>query len=245
MNTIERAITYIARFDPKFRDQIAGAPIAEIDRVQNLLGAPIPPVHRQFLLRMGASTDWVSLRQADFSVQALIRHLEQAPWRPPPGFHLIGVDEGEARCHVYLKGAEKDEEMAVVSLPDLDKSEVREIDNWTTAEAGSLAEMLCRPAFQIFRLSKCACEETRIMFKRKEGVLDVADEVGRGLGFELLWYSNSYRKYFEKPGVAFVAGSPPGFALSVKVAADRASDVQEVWEALGNKLDLVPYNKPT
>ncbi len=51
---IDELFSYIASFEPDFAGRTHGASPAEIERFQQMVGFPLPPLYCEFLNRLGA-----------------------------------------------------------------------------------------------------------------------------------------------------------------------------------------------
>ena len=237
-NEIQRSIEYVAQYDAAFAHQIRGATAAQISRVERALGYPLPPVYRDYLERMGSGSDWIGLRQVDFSVDAVAQRLESGDWRPPsPEFTLVGVDRGESFYDAYLTSSGE-----LVTIPDLGEAEGEKIADWMQTEAGSMAEWICGQAFQMLRVRAKHHRETLILRQRQE---DALARVAAIVATQPWWFSTAYGSYFEQAtaNIAICALQPPRRALSLELGAPSESAANTLRDRFIRELGMVPYRK--
>jgi hypothetical protein len=238
MNPIDLAIQYVKTYDPGIR--LLAADPGTLEKIQRI-NPSLPSSYIDFLQRLGGGADWIQLRQIDMNAEAVLRKMEERAWTPPPRFTLIGVDQGEAGYNLYLASSSAGD--IVVSFPDLEPEDQGSLTRWMQAEAGSMAELLCRPVFQAYRIARRINEETFIRTAPGQvPALSQADAIAARSGLEKLWFSNNFRGFYDSAETSAMASKPPGFGLSVRVAGDT-SDFTTIRDRFVEDLGLVPYRK--
>ena len=202
-NPIDQLINFVAERDAPFPDRIKGAGLAEIARLEAAVGRPLPAIYRQFLERMGRSTDWLRFAAARFDIDTMIRYHEFALLPDPPGFLLIGRAQSDPFYDVYL-WQDTPQTLRVVSFPPPPPHDTERFFRDTMWRmAGSLPQMLGDAAGAVFANHRLVCQQ-QIESAAQPGRpprLGQVDAVLAAQGIAPLWYANDWMRTYEAPGL--------------------------------------------
>ncbi|MGA3241801.1 MAG: hypothetical protein ABSG03_36535 [Bryobacteraceae bacterium] len=236
MESIDRIIEFIAGRDPKFPSQIRGAAADEVARLEAAVCRALPAVYRRFLERMGHSMGWLEIGNGQFQIEAQIRYHEQAVLQDPPDYLMIGRCSGDACYDYYLwetRLAEDGETIRrVVSFPPppsqnfeaFARTRIRRI-------AGSLPQLLGDAALSTF------CNHRLTYHRQVEGIgpdgtprLPGLDELLRRHGLPPIWFSNDWRRSYERADLLVTAlESPATGRLIVDVRAENQPGLDAIY----------------
>jgi hypothetical protein len=241
--TIDRIIDFIAERDPPFPRQIEGAPAEAIERLETAVGRPLPAVYRRFLERMGRRLDWLTLADARFDIDSLIKYYEFAVLPDPAGYLLIGRSNGDPYYDVYL-WEEGPGSLRVVSFPP---PPLENVDRFFRTNlrrmAGSLPQRIGDAALSTFR-------DHRLPWRRQiesaaaPGAaprLEQLDALLASASIAPLWYSNDWMRTYESVEAVITAYEVPG---NLRLIVDLRAATQNSFDKLLPPLrDFVKQNQ--
>lgn len=115
---VQRYLDFVDSFVPKYSATIAPAAEEDIERLETLVGRPLPAVYRAALSRMGGSFgDLNAFTNRDFSIQLVLEHYECPPWVFPPRYQLIGGDVEDANDYCFDLESPAQGDFEVVTFP--------------------------------------------------------------------------------------------------------------------------------
>ncbi|HEX5753246.1 MAG TPA: hypothetical protein VFZ09_44005 [Archangium sp.] len=88
---MDEFLTFLGQYDSDYPSSVRGASAERIERLSAVMGQPIPPIHEEFLLRMGSSLGRLEIPNLSFDIEQLIGLYEAEEWRPPPRYAVIAV----------------------------------------------------------------------------------------------------------------------------------------------------------
>lgn len=218
---MDAIVDFIAREDPKFPGAIRGATAPEIERLERAVERPLPAAYRDFLLRMGRSTDWLQLGAARFDIESLIRYHEWDVLGDPPGHLLIGRCNDDPHYNFYLWETASGQSR-IVSFPP---PPVDGFEQWALTKsrriAGSLAQWIGDAALQVLRDYKMP-HHARIGGDSATGESRILglDTVAAEFGLKPLWFSNAWARTYAGPGLMASALETESMRLIVDVRAE-------------------------
>jgi hypothetical protein len=206
---IDRAIEEIARRDQRFPNQIRGASDDEIGALEQYASRAVPPDHRDFLRRMGHSSDWLVLETGDFSIDALITYYASGLPPPPPGYWMIARGMGDTPADMHLRH-EGEDIWRVVSFPPAPRF------NFATFAlthlrpvAGSLPQLLALAALRQLRLPRLPRRAVLEGLGLNQRYLPRLELVLATMGLSPAWYSDDWRLIYDDTELAIVAAELP------------------------------------
>lgn len=180
-------LSYVSQGDPEFSGAIIGATPEEIDRLQFLIGRPLPESYRQFLSIMGKNPGWIDVGSdhntsgtTDIRVvrQWYSEYINKDLHHIPPNCIAISVSGP-----VF--------DVCLEELGPLEEPRVVLSEGFTVYEeyAETLATLTFRIAFHRFQSIRWPYL-VRLLSERREPLLDRAREWASSLGFAPLWFSD-------------------------------------------------------
>ncbi|MDH3493873.1 MAG: SMI1/KNR4 family protein [Acidobacteriota bacterium] len=153
MILFEEVLAYIMDYDPEFPDSIEGASEGEIIELEDRTGGKLPEAYKNFLEVMGRSTGWINIQKLDFSIGTVLEYYRRDTALPVDEFFRIGTDTKDPSYNPHLQMSIVAEDLKVVAFPGCTPETFEETTaRYMTWLAGSLQEMIARPAFRIFEI---------------------------------------------------------------------------------------------
>jgi hypothetical protein len=241
MTIIENCIEFWTSFVPDFTQRIRGSAAAEIAGVERLMKRPLSGIYREFLERMGEDTGPLDLGLYSASPQYLV---EQRPFvlrSLPEGIELFASPTGDDEEDIFLvhgeaTGAEvvRHEDVPLAEDGSFDKSK-------TESVAGSLAELLCLPALNLYHSLRQPFQASYSDKQLREDTLERCRRLAGLFGFEPYWFSNAQTFAARRGNLVIVAKQAPAFVFSLGIAGADEFEFGVVSRALFRELDLEEY----
>jgi hypothetical protein len=222
MTIFQRLVAYVAEFDPRFPDAIAGAAPDEIDELQALVGAPLPEIYHDFLALMGKSMDWITIRRMDLRIGTVLDYYRRERWLPGTRIVRIGTEHEEPRLHPFLEIDLAGGDSEVVCMPACRPEEFEEV-SLTRLEpvAGSLQELVAMPVFRMLEVRAGGRVPAVLKAPRWSGdAWDGVQDVMASASFETLWFSSRSGRAFHRGGDAVAAIQLLGYPLQLFIGID-------------------------
>jgi hypothetical protein len=178
---------YVSQQEPEFSSTIAGATPEEIDRLQFLVGRPLPESYRQFLSIMGKDPGWIDVgddhnTSGTTDIRVIQKwysdYINKNIHHVPP--NCIAISVSGPVFDVCLEELDPLEEPRVVFS---EGSAVYE------EYADTLAGLMFRLAFLRFQSIRWPYL-VRLLSERPERLFDRASEWASSLGLAPLWFSD-------------------------------------------------------
>jgi hypothetical protein len=241
-NVMQNVVSAIAQFNPEYPWQVRGCSALEIEKLQSLVGQQLPLSYRSFLSAMGHQMGGLTIRNADFSIKAVLKYYSRPRrWSPPQQYIFVGRALDDPYYDVYLDLQSEEDEPNVVQFPcgepgeDFEETR-RYYFNWV---ASSLREMVFTHAFVQYRIEKAPHHAGFGQSPGRAKGLEHADAFFRRLSFNRHPLSGPWTYCYEKEGVAATASQFGGYALSIELGANHRSEFMKTAELLRDHLHAV------
>ena len=205
---MDRFLEYAATVDPAFLSRIEGASPDEIDRLEAIVGAPLPRDYRRFLELMGRRDGGiVAGDDVDTAAADVIRFYEKHD--APEGCIVFAVGEGGPVENACLA---REEPHRVFELGDRAPGPL-----W----AASLEGLLCHQLF--FRAAaRRHAHTTVIVTGDRTPRLELAARFVRTLDLQELWFSDEVAACYESERESVGIHQIPDRGLFVRISTDRS-----------------------
>ena len=247
MTDFDIVIAYICGFDPGFDGSVVPADPARINELENLVGRPLPDSYRSFLRCMGGSAGWLAMDEMDYSINVVLDFYRRTDWFPADRFIRIGLDRKDPSFHPHLRlFPYQDKEPEVVGFPGCRPDTLKSVTTRMMFDlAGSLEELFCRPAFEIYEIygeapSGDARQPANLMAgaSREEAVTE-ASSLAETLGFTVESWSTHQAGGYWRSDAAAQSVQRLGFPLQVLVRADDPAEQRRLATAFRDGLGLI------
>ncbi|MBI4864763.1 MAG: SMI1/KNR4 family protein [Candidatus Riflebacteria bacterium] len=235
---IQEFIEYVRAFSPTFVDSISGATEEEVQLYERLVGRPLPPVYREFLLAMGRDFGGLELfAMSTTDIRRLIQvYQTEVPSQEtiiPPDCVLMALEEFNEQ-EVLLQGPMGEEPRVVFSAGGYVVEQYAE----------SLGKLLFRHAFVLFRQEALPHRRSYAGGRSDVRVLREACELALGLGFAPLWFSDSFVFCGETDRASIVCDQGERSSVWVKVTAQVEADADRIGAEFARRFGLNPQARP-
>jgi hypothetical protein len=234
-------VDYVCEFDPQFAGSVDPATDEQIAELEALRGAPVPESYRGFLSTMGASMGWIDIRKLDFRIDTVLEYYRTETWLPADEFIRIGTDPKDTAFDPYLalSPLSGDPEVMQIRACTAETFADTRFGGGRLQLAGSLAQMVCLPVFEMFEIYGPGRRPERLVSPswRPEAMQDAARRVA-GLGFEPLFWSSEAGRGYRREDAAIQLVQLRGFPLQALVRADKADEQTRLAEVLGEELEI-------
>ena len=239
MITFEQVTDYICTFDPDFRHSIVPALDAEIDELESLRNAPLPAIYRDFLETMGRSMGWINVRDIDFGIDTVLDVYRASPWLQTTDLVRIGTDRRDPSFHPYLRPSAFSDTVEVLAIRECDADSFPQTayNGGRFQIAGSLPEMVCLPAFEMYEIYGPGRRPAKLQATewRPEAVNEAAT-ILTDAGFQPLFWSSPESRGFKRDDAAVQISQWRGFPLLAAVRADDPDQQAKIAQALSVRL---------
>ncbi|RKH90596.1 SMI1/KNR4 family protein [Corallococcus sp. AB045] len=220
-------LEYVSSLDPQFTSRIRGARPEQIAAFEKLVGRSLPESYRSFLEMMGRDDGGLNITvDGTANISDLIDYyqeeLKPGDWEPPPDTIIIGV--------------------GAISLPEIGLlcatgAEPRVIfatnKQALGAYATSLEKLLCRIAFDSYRMSKKPRAFYTSSYESigRKHVLTQARALMVSFGFVVLEFSDDFFLGGEMPGAAISVSQYEKQGMALSITATRQEEVDRIGAA--------------
>ncbi len=215
MSKFKQVLNYIAGYDPEFPKHIKAATQTQIDELDSILvlehATPkIPESYRSFLEFMGASQDWLIIKDVhgtiyDFSIDKLIEFHKCHQWLAIDDTFCLALGPNNQNLYI-ARGYQKSDKGTYLAEKRIEsityQSEETRIDDLcdtTKFVANSLVELICLSVFEHFEiLAKNRQHRAYVISHKWERECDFLGGLEAQLlkdGFEKLWFSDLSKAY--------------------------------------------------
>jgi hypothetical protein len=197
--TFDDVVAYIALYDPRFPESIAGAGDDQIAELETLIKVELPSVYRGFLSTMGRNMGWIDIQRLDLRIETVLDYYRRPDALPVKEFLRIGTDTKEPSYNPHLQLSLVAPEFRVVAFPPCTREFLDTMTSGHLHEiAGSVQQMVCRPVFRIFEIFGPG--RRPLLIRARSFVYDHARQIAaileRDFGVEAeLWSSEVVRGY--------------------------------------------------
>jgi len=211
MISFDEVIAYIADYDPWFPRSIEAASAGEIAELEALTGGELPEAYHDFLAVMGRHTAWIDVQRLDFRIGTVLDYYRRDDALPVNEFLRIGSDTKDPSFNPHLQHSQHSlaaSNAKVVVFPGCTPATFADITaRYLNYVAGSLQEMVCRPAFRIFEIF--GPERQPVMIRADVGIAGQIDQLEAMLlaeyGLEPVFWSNGQVRGYASPDIALEA----------------------------------------
>jgi hypothetical protein len=238
-------INYIASLDPSFPASVKGATPQEIDRFEQVVGHPIPQVHRQFFREIGHGLGTFKPFSAkrDFSITTLTEWYSNRKRKPPEAFTMLAQDFSEIGYDLFLEDV-PGQKPQVVQFAGYMKFNPDK--NGYTIQYESLDQMLYGLAFYEYRIER---QKHRVTLQL-QGEVDQSEEerrlrmqefrdLARQLKLTAVPHAEGWLSCFENAKVGVACYQPPLYAPFFRLGAPTEREAFHLAEVLVDNLDLM------
>jgi hypothetical protein len=250
-NRMEQLISAIERYHPSFHSEIEGCSPEEIERLQALVGQPLPEPYVDFLRVMGRRMSGLSFQDGDFRIETLIRYYssEEADRDSPPA---IGISRygpyGNSR-EIYERPIElgQDEDSGEFVLTAYPRAErphefpesIRVFDLVDPA----LYEALFAKAYLQYRWPRFKHQRTLFFDAHSPAEVERGAAILARFGFERHPESTVVVRYFDRQDATAIISPNPGEPVRLSLAGHDAVQLHHLADELSRRLPPVPASK--
>ena len=225
---VDRIIEEIAQRDPRFPRQIRGASEDEIAALERDAGGVAPPDHRDFLRRMGHSSDWLVPEAGDFTIDALSTYYDSGLPPPPPGHWMIACGIGDAPADIHLRD-EGQGVWRVVSFPPAPRRNFAAFARTHLRPvSGSLPQLLAVAAFRQLRLPALPWRAVLEGQGLNQRYLSRLEPVFVAEGLHPTWYSDDWRRTYDDTDLIAIVAELPDCPCVVIINARCAESLRDL-----------------
>jgi len=234
MPVIDDLIAYISPRDSGFASRIAGAAPDRVSHFESLVGSPLPPPYRDFLLRLGKDDGGLRIGDASTTrLEALIEYYEDIA-RDGDADTMIPQD-CIVVAYIGVGTFELSLEMGATSQPVVIYSSGRE-KKGLCAEA--FDKLLFRTAFWRHHLASLSSKVAYHPGVHPVTFATLSPAVV-SLGFKLEWFSDQSCLCATRNDAALAADVSLGRPMSLHIASNSAQVVDQVARALQANFGLI------
>lgn len=226
---MNRLIEYVSRSDPSYPTRLRGATPAEIAEYEQIFGAPIPALLREYFATMGADNGGLNfVSGGDTDIRSLIHcmHSNQNPYELfPKDSCLVGIHP-QPGTFIVLHPCDQADPPVYDAEEDL-----------LARVSDSFEKMLFQVAFYIFRLHALPHGATYAE-EREEISLADATAWATQAGFSVESSSDSIRSCAQSSDACAMFLRPEDDGLSLTIGAASDASLLRAAEALAAPLGL-------
>ncbi|NOJ83866.1 hypothetical protein [Myxococcus xanthus] len=237
---MEQLISAIARYHPSFRSEIEGCTSEELERLQSLVGRPLPVPHVDFLLAMGHRMADLSFQDGDFRIETLIQLYAQGKVprdsAPVIGISRYGIDGNPAQLDerpIELDQDEESGEFVLTAYPPSERPyEFPESLRIFDLVEPTLYEALFAKAYLRYRWSQFTCSRTLFIKAHSPKEVEQGASLLTRFGFEQHSESTVVR-YFDRHDATAILSPNPGEHVRISLAAGDEKCLRQLADSLG------------
>lgn len=242
---MDEFLAFLGKYDHVYHSSVQGASAEMIERLTSLVGQSPPPLHEEFLSRMGRSLGNLEIPDLSFDIEQIIELYEAEEWRPPPRYFVVAVEMQDPYFDYYL-----DLEGPV----DSDFSVVR-FESWGNAvfkgrvhpKFRSFRDMLFSFGFLYKRMSSLPWQmDLRASPAKQQGVgqsqealVKALEELAIRMGFKRLQHTSPQCLLLDREDAAIYGHLPPRGGFEMKAAATDKEQLSKICELLRDHTILV------
>jgi len=239
MISFDEVVAYITDYDPQFPGAIEGASPGEIAELEALIGGELPEVYRDFLAVMGRNIGWIDVQHFDFRVGTVIEYYRRDSAIPVRRFLRIGSDTKDPSFNPHLQLSYVAPELEVVAFPGCTPATLAEITaGYMKPVAGSMQEMISRPAFRIFEIFGPGRRPVIIRTAVHEsGQIDRLESMLlEQYGLQPVFWSSRPVRGYTSPNMAMEVAQLIGRPLEILMRVDNSEEQDRIARALARQL---------
>ncbi|MFZ6177604.1 SMI1/KNR4 family protein [Nannocystis pusilla] len=220
---------------PDFETQIVGASDEDIERIEGLVGRPLPRFYRWFLMRMGRSMGPFGYPTIDFTAPAVLAGYSERLVHPDSRFLMIGHESDEMMpLHVFY-------DFDYPARDDARVTKSHPLGGGLHHQFDTLREMFAWGNLLAFHVEALTQRCVGLFYDSDDDVLTRLNPVMHRMGLASPVPSGSHCGLFLGEGASMVTRASPGKEPNIhtfRVGAESPARVRKILGMIGSETTL-------